>query len=228
MNYFADHEEYPYAGSHEFRNDAYNPPRYEFHIGWIAWVRGDTEIDPDEEKDSTKSKAKHYRYVGCGIDDDFKDVQNSIRYGSLFDYVRSDYSCYFCKQFNNGKGDARRTFAMNNFFGSRTNPRGNGVKTRDLSWGKKEASRLALFIELSGTSGASGAAGYSGTWGEGASQNLADDSSWDWDKEDYGAWHKKGKDYFGHVVFLDGHVESILSNNKIREKSEMLGRGGIE
>lgn len=231
MNFFADHECYPYAGSYEYRDELYSPPRYYQHVGWIGWIRNE-EVEEDE---SSKSKARNFKYVGCGLADSSDDVRESIRQGSLFDYVRSDYSCYFCKQFHDGKGKARRTYVMNNYFGSRTIPRRGAITTRELSIQRKEASRLALFVELAGTSGASGVSGFTGNEGDFASDNLADDSSWDWQSgdgrsygENYAGWHKKGKDQFGHVIFLDGHVESVLKNDKIREKSEMLGRGGVE
>ena len=241
MNYFAENEAYPFAGSHEFRNDYFSPPRYKLNVGWIAWIHGDQEIDEEDKKDSTKSKASFYKYVGCGIDDGDTAVKRSISNGALFPYVKRDYSTYFCKQFNSGKLDLRhqryyRTFAMNKFFGSRTNPREYGIRAQDLRYYDKkkkdyiaiEASRLALFVELADTTGAKGTQGHSGTWGEGAKNTLPDDASWDWNRENYGCWHKKGKDYFGHVIFLDGHVESLLKNQNIREKSEMIGTGSIK
>ena len=227
MNYFTEQECYPAAGSYEYKHDIYDPPSFWILQGWVGWILGEGDyVSEAEEKDSHKSKAHHYKYVGCGIEDDPKAVRNSIRYGALFDYVRKDYSIFFCKQFNNGKGKAHRTYAMNNYFGSRTNPRAQHVQAFNLTRDQKEASRLALFVELAYTSGAKGASGFCGKTPSGSS--LKDDSSWDWSddfKENYGCWHKKGNKRFGHVIFLDGHIESILENDEVRMKSKMLGDG---
>ncbi len=210
MNYLADKEEYPYAGSYEW----YNPTlkTYSERRGWVAWIRADGKDDEDPwAKDALKSHAEEYLHVGW----DGIKAERAIRQGTIFKYASKDTSAYFCKQFNGGKGNVRRSYAMNNWFGSRRNrlwrPRRlidfpNNM--RDKKPAPIEPSRMGYIIELQKCSTGE-QKGEQGSQG-GTLNPLPYDTVWEYgDGEHYGLYHRKAGDMHGHVIFVDGHIESF-------------------
>lgn len=245
MNYYSDFEHFPNAGSYE----TYSRLKDEYyeHRGWVGWIRKDGKESLRKTSawsygnggnyygaSSHKSHASEYFYVGTGAEDETKEehVIRSIREGSLFKYVKKNYSNYSCSLYNEGKTKKKflRTYAMNVIFGGRTNKNGDlaegsikNLDFRDEHLGAINRSTMALFVEVEAISGTGTTAGTSGESGN-ASNSLDDDSIWDWEK--LGAWHDIGGRPATHVAFLDGHVEAIvITNNKEEQIRNDLAKG---
>lgn len=239
-SYLADQEHYPAAGSYEIcteneNEDGEGPSggqlNYSERIGWVAWIRDGiekTSANNPYKLDKHNTHAASFRYVGCGGASEkqslsnkdalekAKYVQQSIREGGLFRYTGKDYTTYFCKQSFGGSG-AHRSYAMNGWFYSRRHPARELRTTRHLS--DIDSSRLAMFVEIESNDGGKVKGepydlmkdwGYYQTLG-----NIVNDSVWDYDdkKEGLGCWHKKAGRQCTHVLFADGHIETILKED---------------
>ncbi len=211
MNYLADKDRYPYAGSHEYQNPL--TLKYSERVGWVAWVmdsdRGEVgspdRIDPwkaDGGKNSHAAEFYHASWNG-------KSAVRSIREGSLFKYTHRDESSYLCRHYNAKKSEKpKRTYAMNDWFGSRRKERASGRNPLS-DFNDKIPSRMAFIIEMPyysplGTNRKGEPAG-----GGSKLSPLEGDSVWDHSKEKLGFNHRKGNKMHSHVIFLDGHIESI-------------------
>jgi prepilin-type N-terminal cleavage/methylation domain-containing protein len=232
MNYLADHSSYPYAGSSEgmeYKKVAGRKiPVYYEHKGWVAWVRVDGAMDGADKpfnpwaKDNTIPHAAEYLHAGMfdnRVFKSFKDeiASRSIREGSIFKYANLDTSAYVCdtaaKSFKRRytKVVVRRTYAMNKWFCSR---RGESAK-KLLSFSEREPSRMAYIIEIQQVPDDVYGKEHSGT----KKTPIPDDSAWEYDDKDnktddadderYGLFHRKDGKMHGHVIFVDGHIESM-------------------
>lgn len=161
-------------------------------------------------------------------------IYRSIDEGSLFVYTDKNFSIYCCDEYKNHFPDDKksgvlclRSYAMNQRFCSRR--KREGRLEDDVP--SDNPDRMAMFVEMGELPQASGekAIPYSGTAGTGKKGTsgdaktptdvFADDCVWDWDGsggkndgdggEDFGAMHRKSGKPYGHVVFADGHLESL-------------------
>jgi hypothetical protein len=217
MNYLSDKDEYPLAGSYEF----YWPTTktYEERKGWVAWVRKDgKDTNPWAEDNHKQTHAEEYLHVGWGGG----NALRAVKEGSIFKYASRDTSAYFCKQFNGGKGNVRRSYAMNRWFGSRRNEPRLARKLKDFQNNKDkdnnpdpiEPSRMGYIIELQSNKDTGENKGEPGGQGVGKRKAIADDSVWEHaDDERYGLYHRKAGNLHGHVIFVDGHIESLTDKN---------------
>ena len=260
LSYKADTTIYPTACSYEWwytppsGGDVFGVKR-----GWVSWVRTSATISrrkssgnlyPDDQAQSA-TKASQYCYVGpgCGANDytgakgskpNYSDVHlsrvyRSIDEGAIFKYTDKNFSIYCCDEFKAKFGKiCMRSYAMNRVFGDR---RSRPIHPDPNIGGTRQANRLAMFVELhESAGGSSGVVGNtSGTSGKATAPTtfFKDDSVWDWDKgEDIGAWHRKSGKLYGHVMFADGHLESIIPKNSAEEREDLgggkYGNGTIE
>ena len=121
----------------------------------------------------------------------------------------------FCKQFNGGKGNVRRSYAINSWFGSRRDEPWEGRKLIDFQNAGKEPSRMGYLIELQSSVETGEHKGEQGNKDKGKRKAIANDSVWEHaDDERYGLYHRKAGDMHGHVIFVDGHIESLYKTNK--------------
>jgi prepilin-type N-terminal cleavage/methylation domain-containing protein len=227
LNHLADHNSYPRAGSYELYSQRYKT--YSEARGWVAWIRkdGNDDLHPwaDDNTESHADDYLHTRWSG-------QQAERAIRTGTLFKYTGEDLTTYLCPSFERKHrklaGDARRSFAMNYWFGAR---RMANWDPRYLnSFNNKEASRMGLFIEIdkpSDPKSASAAVGEPGNEPASKRKVLPDDSAWDWDDgEAYGAaYHRKAGKKHGHVIFVDGHVESLPEGVEIADNTLEIGEG---
>lgn len=229
INYFSDTGGYPYAGSYEYRNP--HNGNYVERRGWVVWIRKDgkarEDFDPWDD-DPTKSHAKEYLHVGWGG----QMAERSVREGAVYVYSSKDMSTYFCKNFKDNDSDVRRSYAMNNWFGSRRNELSRPRKLLDFSSEGYEPSRMGYIIELNDCDDlGDGFHGEEpvGTAASKKRKSLPADSVWDHDApiigdvEHYGLHHPKAGGLFGHVVFVDGHVESLAGGTDFDTKNKDLG-----
>ena len=132
--------------------------------------------------------------------------------------------------------DARRSYVMNQWFGSRRCIRHEPRRLNNL--GGKQASRLLLFTEMTPDQAKSGGADNPGEDGSTGNQsgNLPQDSALDVNgsdvKEVYGAIHRKSGKLYAHAIFLDGHIESLSktdpkggNNNYQKETTRKICEG---
>lgn len=230
MNHLADHGSYPYAGSFEWFDILTGT--YSERKGWVSWVhRSFSASDPyaslpdPYKKDPKQSHAKEFTHASCigpvakrGIED-----------GSLFKYVARDQSTYVCPRAQRANKKLVRSYAMNFWLGSRLMPRWYRINPAHLQTARREHSRMALFVEME--TRCLKESDYTGDQRLGLP--IAEDSAWDY----YGGREKNDELYnttlhrragvrYGHVIFLDGHIESLKEEEslaKIRETSEKIG-----
>lgn len=226
LNHLADNNGYPRAGSYELYDS--RTKTFSGVDGWVAWVRKDgQDLNPwaEDKTDSHADEYYHARWSG-------KQAEQAIRNGTLFKYTGEDLTTYLCPSFErkhrNLAGDARRSYAMNCWFGSRR--KANWDHRYLNSFNNVEASRMGLFVEIdkpSDPKSASGVVGEPGNESAGKRKAIADDSAWDWDDgEYYGAgYHRKAGKQHGHIIFVDGHVESLPEGVAIAENTQEIGEG---
>ncbi len=224
MNFLADNGSYPYAGSHEYYDSL--TETYSERKGWVAWVRDDGKTDAAGKpfnpwaEDNTISHAKEYLHAGMFDYPDSKSFEGqiasrSIKEGSIFKYATRDISTYACdtaandfkRRYTKPQVVVKRSYAMNSWFGSRRNV----IDRRQLiDFRNKEPSRMGYIIEIqqSGDHGKE----HIGESATDAPSNVSipDDSVWEHaNGERYGLYHVKSGNRHGHVIFVDGHIESL-------------------
>ncbi|MGI6496234.1 MAG: type II secretion system protein [Kiritimatiellia bacterium] len=250
----SDSGDLPYAGSHDFYWPHDN--RHHCHNGWVCWIPADGGAvgsyyplpanKPDrvgsvrqhsgsvEGKDRTEAHSLVYPVVG-GTANEKNDnaAVDSIRYSSFFTYVNEDMSIYCCPAFRSVVPGAKRSYVMNEWFGSRRNIRHHPVHLHKLGDGV-QASRILLFTEMPFTAGSS--TGKRGgnppyNWNDfkgevhgevNRDRGLSQDSVFDCyvdavknshPKEVYGCLHRKSGRMWAHAIFLDGHIESLCETD---------------
>lgn len=244
LNYYSDFEVYPNAGSYETYDD-YDKVYYE-HRGWVGWIRSNGKESlrknslwnywyDDKRTEAAdyyfgrdgRSHANDYVYVGTGVDcgnaDEAEPILRSIREGAIFKYVKKNFANYSCPMFNDGNSKfAYRTYAMNRYFGGQASRLDGHRRERDFT--NKNRNTMALFVEVASISNSGPTSGVNGN-GAKNGKPIADDSVWDYENEDLGLWHDISGRPASHVVFADGHVESIMVNKdtKIRDLCNDLG-----
>lgn len=237
MNYLSDlHSEggtfdpngdhfYPFAGSYEW----YDTVGRTFHErkGWVAWIRADGKTDRSGNpknpwaEDASKSYAKDYLHAGWMG----PAAGRSIKEGTIFTYATRDAATYFCRSFNNGKGDVRRSYAMNAWFGSRRSEIRRGRRLLDFQNAGIEPSRMGYLIELKDSKEPNKWKGEQGGKDVTKRKPIAGDSVWEHgDDERYGLYHRKSGGMHGHVIFVDGHIES-LTDQDYETQNEKIGNG---
>lgn len=255
LAYYADHERFPPAGAYEFFEQEFDgatlSKSYTEHRGWINWVRKDSVISRRKSdgrlygKGGTvpSSQAAKYVYVGpgCGQYDYTGSsskaparIYRSIDEGAIFKYTDKNFSVYCCEEFKNQYPDSMRSYAMNYLYGSRRKRMKDDLKDHPGT-----AHRLAMFVELNATAGTkTGAVGQTaGDKGDAATPKniFYNDSTWDWDNENenIGEWHRRAGNMYGHVIFADGHLETLqvprdkgkINKTKAAEQRSNLGKG---
>ena len=162
-------------------------------------------------------------------------VYRSIDEGAIFVYADKNFSIYCCEEFKNRYGkECMRSYSMNQLFGSRRYRR-NPLCWDVPGF----ANRLAMFVEMGNAKStaktktddfknhvcAKDVVGNGGKDKE-PDDTYGDDSSWDWGKpvrdkngnisswdsstgENIGTMHWKSGKCYGHVMFADGHLESL-------------------
>lgn len=257
--YHADKGHWPAAGAYELydsRGDYFL--HYRGWVNWV--LSGSKRARPGDNDNPYKdgknnrdghkesSQAAKLVYVGTGAANSDAPgnkipdsrVYRSIDEGAIFRYADKNFAAYCCDEFKSkfGKG-SMRSYAMNQVFGCRRHRLYPPPK--ELPDGA-DADRLAMFVELDsvGKSSASSKAGTSGDEKE-PTNIFSDDSVWDWDGksgsgsdgnsgENIGVLHKKSGKIYGHVVFADGHLESlVLPADKTQQQKQRrsLGKGEL-
>ena len=247
-----DSGDLPYAGSYDFYWQ--RTQTHHCRNGWVCWVPNGSpdpkyyklpadkadriacirqESGSVKGKEKTESHSLYYPVVGGAANAaNDEQAENSIRYSYFFDHVYQDMSIYCCPTYRSVVSGAKRSYVMNEWFGSRRNPIWEPRHLHRLS-DSVQASRILLFTEMPFTSGSKTGERGGGTpyrWNEGSNRGenhgevdkdngLAQDSCFDCyidkqkPRELYGAIHRKnGKDW-AHAIFLDGHVESLCSTD---------------
>lgn len=263
LAYYADNQRFPCAGAYEYFEQEFYSAKisksYTEHRGWVNWVRKDSVVSRRYSsgrhygKGGTvgSSKAAQYVYVGpgCGQYDytgasgkagarqnvHMSRIYRSIDEGSIFKYTDKNFSIYCCEEFKNEFGtECMRSYAMNYQYGSMRIRR-----KYDLEDHPGNAHRLAMFVELNSTAGTkTGAVGQTaGTSGESKAPTnvFYNDSTWDWDNdnENIGEWHRRAGKLYGHVIFADGHLETLqvprsgknIDKANAKEQRLALGKG---
>lgn len=259
MSYKADTTDYPTACAYEwFDLKPDGTEAYYLKRGWVSWVRSSATISRRKSEGNlyrhfhdndwhdgpvNATKAAQYCYVGpgCGAQDysgasgtkpnyskvHLSRIYRSIDEGSIFKYTDKNFSIYCCEEFKAKFGSyCMRSYAMNQVFGNRRSRSGS---PNPSVGGSRQASRLAMFVELDESAGGTAGVcnGKAGTSGKATAPTdfFKDDSVWDWDKgENVGAWHRKNGKLYGHVIFADGHLESIIPKKTDEERKD-LGDG---
>ena len=177
-------------------------------------------------------------------------VYRSIDEGALFVYADKNFSAYCCDEFKARYGkQCMRSYAMNQCFGSRR------YRRYPPCWDvpSEHPDRMAMFVEI-GNAGSKNkdplkdltttvGGGRTGTAGDTDAPKdiFGDDSVWDWDKnsaggndgaggENIGVLHRKSGKLYGHVVFADGHLESLelpKSTTDQQKQRRSLGKGEL-
>lgn len=228
MNHLADTGTYPFAGSHEFRDPV--SKNYREHKGWVAWVRKDgaqsgKKNNPWSE-DNTKTHADQFQHASwTGA-----EVERSIREGAIFEYTGRDPTTYRCPTFatrhNINTKTIIRSYQMNQWFGSRRNEPNRGREPHDFQIANKEPSRMGYLAELGPLGELDLEANtkvYTGEeYKKGKRSAIHGDSVWEYgDDERYGLYHPKAGALHGHVIFVDGHIESLTAVDHESQNSKL-------
>lgn len=236
----------PYAGSYDYHRISHN--RHECRNGWVCWMpsgssSGNADYYPNpmeagnwkigsvrQQSGTTKTLTsldwlRHPVVGGKNSRNNDEKAIGSIKLSYFFKYVNEDLSIYSCPTFRSVVTDARRSYVMNQWFGSRRNPLEQPRHLHML--GGMQASRIMLFTEMPITAGSAtgdknGSNPYNfdagenqgEVWGaEHKSRALSQDGSFDCSRDDvkevYGAIHRKSGRLYAHAIFLDGHIESL-------------------
>lgn len=152
-------------------------------------------------------------------------VYRSIDEGAIYTFTDKDMAAYCCDEFKRigRKGNFDYRFALRSYAMNRKYYTQREYDPRILEYGTlwkspENANRLAMFVELdetalNGKTLAKNAVGKKADEtgkGSNASDYYSDDAIWDWDSgENIGTPHVKSGHKTGHVVFADGHLESL-------------------
>jgi prepilin-type N-terminal cleavage/methylation domain-containing protein len=207
LNYTTDNGGgYPHAGPWEGQGT--DSLWYESAKGWVNW------IGPVWPHNSSGLMTQPTWYGTSGRD--------SITNGTLWEYTNHDRGAYFCPKFRSLKQsyDVVRSYGMNGYFGcanQRTNINFGAVAGN-------EASRTLLFADMQPQQNYLGVNNYHvcSTWisngGDGddgvldPKGNLGTPPIGSPPTQTYetiGFIHNMSGNYYGHAVFLDGHVDAI-------------------
>lgn len=206
---------------------------YGTEVGWVHWTGRD-----GDSSSCGSGASKSTCFAQSDSFDEEDPAFESIRKGTLWDYVGRDVSTYCCDTFKkvcrNAGRTAMRSYAMNPYFGCTTESLTVPGWVREVAMtslaAKGDAGRLLLFAEIPcfhfGTQTPNVPSGqtlcdsviqaeiYTSSTGEAV---VAPAGS----KEVIGFNHKVGKRNAAHVVFCDGHVETIAQPSTPNQ-SEML------
>jgi len=202
----SDDPHFPCAQSFEYVEWDYNatPPR-EIYCSAKAWVDWATSGNtwPYNSESSQEGQMKHSQF--CGSATEYYSITN----GALWEYVGKDASIYVCdthrREAQNQKlKDIRRSYVMNFRFGFDNKPRKTapyrGWISVDAVNTDGTAGNRLLFAELPGQTGKT--IETSAT----AADSVLDPEA----NEAIGFNHRVAGRWVGHVVFADGHVDSLV------------------
>ncbi len=237
----------PFAGSYEVHwSDGYHG-----RPGWISWLPKDGKTvswDPgsvaDAKKNSQLSKVSDADFGGKNSKA-AKEAMFAITNGTLWAYTDKEPGVYFCPVAVKTEGllkGAKMTYVMNEFFYCQMHPNGNfdhrhlsriGTPSESFtSNGVKytpEASRLLLFAEHEADS----------SWsdkeyqiGKNCLLHITDNEDAE-NSSHLGTFHSgpssKRDAAWGHVVFLDGHIDKVLPNfDPKRDKVDLSDIDGVK
>lgn len=221
INFANDHDGYmPYATARE-RYDTWSE-RYWEQIGWVNWVRRDRagrdEFTPGRHRHQGRDPWNHERSQR----DLFESAQwwgeparRSIREGSLWPYVRRDFSVYLCPRFrrrenfgdvsnNDMTRDPVRSYVMNSWFSNQRRLQ-HIEATHNI-----QPSRLLLFADMQPRRMIDGVQ-VCAEWCTSGTRRA-----WDGALDPGNAGQARPTQSIGvvhrgraQVVFVDGHVESF-------------------
>ena len=221
MNYANDHgSEFPRAGA----NEASDPKPggsvvYNENKGWVDWTTssGSTGVWPSVNT----PLAGTMQTIWWG-----KNARASIINGSLWDYTSHDMSIYYCPKFKALMPgyDVVRSYAMNSYFGCYA--RTSAVSIASLAEdGSREATRTLMFADMQNTTiypgankptvctlcadGVTVGNGTVETGNDSVLDAMANPSPNSVTYETIGYIHPMSGQFYGHGVFLDGHVDAI-------------------
>ncbi len=220
---------YPLAGSRESVSMGSTTTTYSPQTGWISWL----DKDKYDDGNGNKVRTAHVGVEICpfyGTGDDESDIY-AITNGTLWKATAYNRKLYTCPEHVRYRGEKKLktplwSYVMSARFGYDTT-RGSGSAATDGACGVaynslSRADRVLLFAELptvdpetrQTTSDPSSYAADC-TLQYRATVNGIQMGDWDGEVEAIGFPHKLGKrDYCGHVVFADGHTETLKYNEK--------------
>jgi prepilin-type N-terminal cleavage/methylation domain-containing protein/prepilin-type processing-associated H-X9-DG protein len=204
----------PFAGGYEVEDRI---GWFHERQGWVTWIprAGATPSWPNEDPQSADMEQP----IWYG-----PKATTAITNGTLWEFVSQDARSYICPKFKKkticGQNDARRSYTMNRFFGFRDNARWYHQTMINLG---RDSSRLLLFSEMcpqrnyfgrpvntqisvvSARDTSDVNAGDSVMDPIGSGSGTTDVKPY----ESIGYMHPMNGEYYGHVVFVDGHVEAF-------------------
>ena len=209
LNYSVDNRGgYPHAGPYETHDDLNNT--YAEQKAWVNWTgTGIWPAGPNHMIPPTWYGSLAW---------------TSITNGTLWDYTSHDSSAYFCPKFRSLKNgyDVKRSYVMNGYFGcqnTQTNQDSLSVDPRAT-----EASRTLMFADMQdrinypGRTSAGNMPVVCTVCAVGSTPpGPGDDGVLEATSllspyvtyESIGYIHRMAGDYYGHVVFMDGHIEAV-------------------
>lgn len=228
LNYGAENDYLPCAGSHEAQDRWHDGRRYVMaYFNQHAWVDWTGRFDGPARNPTPGKTACFYGQSSSRTDEGYISVSKGV----LWSLTGGDLKTYICDQHKkickrNGIKHVFRSYVMNAFFGYDYRPNGvraagwQSQKLTDLSNTGNASTRL-LFAELPvyapggiyphkeevqkdyNGSGPCGADGVLET-------EIPDRRYTEVNKEYIGFNHLVGKRYVAHVSFADGHVEVLM------------------
>lgn len=178
--------------------------------GWVNWVG--PGVWPNTSP----------QYSGMSTPWNGNGARDSIKKGALWEYTLKDKSIYFCPKFRSLKpgADVARSYVMNSKFGYYYDCTCTQTNINFGAVSGDEASRTLLFADMAankyyGKTTMSVANAYAGSGGQGEDGALnaggppGGTPPITQPVESIGYIHVMSGGYYGHAVFLDGHIEAI-------------------
>jgi len=249
IGYAAQHNHYPYAGSHAAMGVSNGSTIYREHVGWISWLSKNDEFHTHKRSSSLVTS------LPTGIDnvsaccDNDEDAMFAITNGTLWKCVAQNKETYVCPSHSilaqRKKVTVRFSYAMSAYFGYDYSQGSDAVTSFGHVFASMNTSKLdrrLLFAELPfaipGTSDSANDVGEDTAYST-ANNNAETDcilqykgsagtskatyhSEWDGKAEAIAFNHRSGKQYCAHVAFADGHVEKL-----VKPKSGGLDSAGL-
>ena len=210
VNYTVEHGgTYPNAGSWE-SFDTSDSMWKESRNGWVNWVQFTGAGSWPSPTPRASLMATRW---------DGNSGRDSIKAGVLWEYTMSEKGIYYCPKFCTLKrgADVARSYFMNSKYGC-------AAETNSINFAVAgdEASRTLLFADMqpqqkylgSSTDVCIKWAGQivpfdGGVQDDGVLNGAPVAGSATQTDESIGYIHRMGGDYYGHVIFVDGHIEAV-------------------
>ncbi|MEI6210681.1 MAG: type II secretion system protein [bacterium] len=209
VNYTVEHGgTYPNAGSWEWLNTTETPNMYyESRNGWVNWMGAGSW--PNAASQASLMKTRW----------DGNSGRDSIKAGVLWEYTMREKGIYYCPKFCTLKrgADVARSYFMNSKYGCAA-----ATNSINFAGSGDEASRTLLFADMQPQQKYLGSATdvcikwagqivpFDGGVQDDGVLNGATAVGWpNVTEETIGYIHRMGGDYYGHVIFVDGHIEAV-------------------